>query len=84
MLNKTGYHQIQCSPAVTHLVNAEKDGEPKRNPEVKDKSGKNFPHQTAEDRTKHMASSTESEAGVKTREYTPKEGTNVYDDEEKK
>jgi len=42
------------------------------------KQGSGFPHQTNEDRKANMASSTQGESPVKTREYTPKPGSKLY------
>lgn len=66
------------------MLLAEASGEARFDPEVVDKSGSGFPHQTAEDRKSRLASSTEGESMVKTREYTPKEGTQLYDEDDKK
>lgn len=62
--------------------NVEKDGEPVRNPEVAEsaRSGKGFPHQSAEERASYKSTNTEGESQVKTREYTPKENTKLYED----
>ena len=65
-----------CTHEETEL--AEAKGEAKFDPEVKNKSGKSFPHQTQDERMGRVASTTEGEAPVKTREYSPKEGTKLY------
>lgn len=59
-------------------------GDPVRfEPEVADRSrGSGFPHQTSEDRRSELASSTQGEAHVKTREYTPTSGdSKIYPEE---
>lgn len=52
-------------------------------PEVDEeaKMGSAFPHQSNKDRQADLASSTQGESPVKTREYTPKPGSKLYPDE---
>lgn len=58
--------------SLSSAISAE-TGDPVRfEPEVADRSrGSAFPHQTDADRQANLASSTQGEAPVKTREYTP-------------
>ena len=68
------------------LCNCVEKGDPVRfEPEVADRTrGSGFPHQTNEERTKGLASSTQGEAPVKTREYTPtSDEKKVYPEDEK-
>ena len=72
----------KCSETVFKSVET---GDPVRfEPEVADRTrGSGFPHQTNEERQGNLASSTQGEAPVKTREYTPTEtGGKIYPEEE--
>jgi hypothetical protein len=73
--------KAEGAEGVTRGKSGDKDvlADPEVSKEAKEGAG--FPHQTKEDRQANLASSTQGEAPVKTREYTPKPGSKLYPDE---